>query len=114
MEDTPCLERFQADATGKSTFASKGKSRNVPVDMHEIIDEVITMLDHSIDKNITVTRDSRASSAWTTGDPTLLQNALALRAQNDGLRIDLLVRAQHLGECPLAAVVVRCSFQRDG
>jgi len=63
-------------------FASKGKSRNIAVDVHEIIDEVIAMLHHSIDKNITVTRDFRASSAWTTGDATLLQNALLNLALN--------------------------------
>ncbi|MBN2712219.1 MAG: response regulator [Planctomycetes bacterium] len=66
-------------------FARKGKFLVVPVDIHSIIDEVISLLEHSIDKKIMLRRDFKAEIPMTMGDPTQLQNVflnLALNARD--------------------------------
>ncbi len=57
-------------------FARKGKTLTVAVDMHEIIAEVVSLLERSIDKRIEVVQTLRAEPSTTIGDPTQLQNAL--------------------------------------
>lgn len=57
-------------------FSRKGKYLSVPVNVHKIIEEVITILQHSIDRRIEVKRVFKASPAMISGDPTQLQNAL--------------------------------------
>jgi len=63
-------------------FARKGKYLTVPVDLQEIIEEVIQILRHSIDRRILVKRVSDGQSAVVLGDPSLLQNALLNLAIN--------------------------------
>ncbi|MHC4887512.1 MAG: response regulator, partial [Planctomycetota bacterium] len=63
-------------------FSRKGKYLSVPVDLHHLLSEVVTVLQHSIDKRIAIKQILSASSAYTIGDPTQLQNALLNLAIN--------------------------------
>ncbi len=88
-------------------FARKGKYLSVPVDMHEIIGEVLQLLEHSIDKRIALHAELGAESPTIMGDPTQLQNALmnlALNArdampQGGDLRISTEIRQLDLDYC---------------
>lgn len=64
------------------SFSRKGKYLDVPVNMHNIIEEVVTILEHSINKKIEIKRMLRASPATIIGDPTQIQNALLNLAIN--------------------------------
>ena len=57
-------------------FARKGRRRNLPVDLHQLIAEVIALSKRSIDKRITIEQQLNAPTAVTLGDPSALQNAL--------------------------------------
>ncbi|MBU1238897.1 response regulator, partial [Myxococcota bacterium] len=66
-----------ADLTQKLlAFSRKGHFRHVEVSMHSIIDEVVSILRHTIDKRIVVIQRLDANDDRIMGDPTLLQNAL--------------------------------------
>jgi PAS domain S-box-containing protein len=72
-----------ADLTRKLlAFARKGIVLSEPVDMHEIIREVVGLLKHSLDKRITLQTRCGASRRVVMGDPTQLQNALMNLAIN--------------------------------
>ncbi|RPJ03344.1 MAG: PAS domain S-box protein, partial [Spirochaetaceae bacterium] len=57
-------------------FARKGKQHNVVFDMHMIIDEVMTILKHSIDKRIRIVRELEAEQAFITGDPGQIEQVI--------------------------------------
>jgi PAS domain S-box-containing protein len=57
-------------------FSRKGKFMMVPVNVNKIIEEVISLLEHSIDKRIEIKRSLNASPVMITGDPSQIQNAL--------------------------------------
>jgi len=57
-------------------FARRGRRCNVPVDLHQLIAEVIALGRRSIDKRISIAEHLDASTAVTFGDPSALQNAL--------------------------------------
>jgi len=63
-------------------FARKGKFVSQPVDIHHLIAEVISLLQHSIDRRITIRQRLEASKPITMGDPGQLQNALLNLALN--------------------------------
>ncbi|HBC87740.1 MAG TPA: hypothetical protein DCZ94_12350 [Lentisphaeria bacterium] len=63
-------------------FSRKGKFLTIPVNVHKVIEEVISVLEHSIDKRIEIKRILKASPAIIVGDPTQLQNALLNMAIN--------------------------------
>ena len=66
-------------------FARKGRFLVMVVDLHDIINEVVALLERSIDKAILVNLDLGASPPTTLGDPTQLQNCflnLALNARD--------------------------------
>ena len=63
-------------------FARKGKVLTATVDLHDIISEVVALLERSIDKTIHVTLDLEASPPTTLGDPTQLQNCILNLALN--------------------------------
>ena len=68
--------RRSADLTAQLlAFARKGQYRQEPVDVHAVLDEVVDLLRHSIDKRIRMESSFRADPAMTFGDETLLQNA---------------------------------------
>lgn len=63
-------------------YARKGRYQSVPVDLHQSIREVISILHHSIDKRIRIERHFRAEHSLTKGDPSQLENALLNLALN--------------------------------
>ncbi|MFC1671117.1 PAS domain S-box protein [Spirochaetota bacterium] len=72
-----------ADLTSQLlAFARKGKYISVPVDIHKTILEVVTLLQHSIDKRIIIKQQLNANPPLTPGDPTQLQNVLLNIALN--------------------------------
>jgi PAS domain S-box-containing protein len=65
------------DLTGKLlAFARKSTYQPVETDVHELVREVVSILERSIDKSIRLTVDLAASSSVVIGDPTQLQSAL--------------------------------------
>jgi PAS domain S-box-containing protein len=63
-------------------FARKGNYEIVPVNIHSLIDEVVALLERSIDKRISIRTDLAAGVPFVIGDPTQLQNALLNLAIN--------------------------------
>ncbi len=57
-------------------FSRKGKFRNEPVDLHEVVREVAQLLERSIDKRIAVCCELKARRPVVHGDPSQLYNAL--------------------------------------
>jgi PAS domain S-box-containing protein len=75
--------RRAADLTGKLlAFARRGQYRREKVDLHAIVREVISLLQRSIDKSITVVEALTAARSTVVGDPTLLQSAVLNVALN--------------------------------
>jgi PAS domain S-box-containing protein len=65
------------DLTSKLlAFARQGKYRTVPVNLHETVAEVVSLLGRSVDKRIGITQRLDAMPPTTSGDPTQLQNVL--------------------------------------
>lgn len=63
-------------------FSHKGKILSTPVSIHKIISEVTNILEHSINKKITIRQILNADPETTLGDPNQLQNALLNMALN--------------------------------
>lgn len=57
------------------TFSRKAKRETVCFDFVTILHEMISMLEHTLNKNITLCFDNRAERAFIEGDPSLLHNA---------------------------------------
>lgn len=57
-------------------FSRKGKYEFVTVDMNKIIGEVVSMLEHTIDKRIRIKQILNVNPALTKGDTTQLYNAI--------------------------------------
>ena len=69
--------KHAADLTAKLlAFARKGKHRSEAINLHQIIHEVVGLLERSIDRAVSIEIDLRATSYVVVGDPSLLQNAL--------------------------------------
>ncbi len=64
------------------TFSRKAQCQSVEVNIHETIDEVCSILKHTIDKRIEVRTFLKAQKPVVIGDPSLLQNALLNLAIN--------------------------------
>ena len=72
-----------ADLTEKLlAFSRKSEYKRVPIDIHMLLTEVINMLEHSIDKKITIGKKFDAKEPRIVGDPSQLQNALLNLAIN--------------------------------
>lgn len=66
-------------------FARKGKNQDVPINMHELIEESIDLISRTFEKNIIIEKDLSASAPYILGDPTQIQQAvinLALNARD--------------------------------
>ncbi|MBN2711866.1 MAG: transporter substrate-binding domain-containing protein [Planctomycetes bacterium] len=66
-------------------FSRKGKYLSMPVDIDKVLSEVVAILEHSIDKRISISQILKARPSVTLGDPTQLQNVflnLALNARD--------------------------------
>jgi PAS domain S-box-containing protein len=57
-------------------FARRARRNNVPVDLHQLILEVIALARRSIDKRVTIEQRLEAEYVVTVGDSSALQNAL--------------------------------------
>lgn len=57
-------------------FSRKGQLRSEPVDLHGVIDDVVQMLKHTIDRRIEILTDLKAEPSQTKGDSNQLHNAL--------------------------------------
>jgi PAS domain S-box-containing protein len=82
-------ERIKISATRSAdltkqllAFSRKGKNLSIPVDINEVLAEVVSILKHSIDKRISIRQILNATTSTTDGDPTQLQNALLNLALN--------------------------------
>jgi PAS domain S-box-containing protein len=58
------------------SFARKGKKHNVPFDLHVIIDEVITILKHTIDKRIKLSKQFKDRALYMVGDPGQMEQVI--------------------------------------
>jgi len=75
--------RRSADLTAQLlAFGHRGKYLAVPLSIHDVVHDVISMLKRSIDKRIKLTLRLKAESAVVQGDPTQLQNAILNIALN--------------------------------
>ena len=87
-----CLDHMFSAANSSSglikqllAFAQKGKYQNIPINMHEMINEMILILNHTIDKRITIKVDFAATLYTVQGDQAQIQNAImniAINAKN--------------------------------
>lgn len=87
-----CIEQILASATSSAgltkqllAFAQKGKYQNIPINIHEMIAEVILILNHTIDKRISIKVDFAAELYTVKGDPAQIQNVImniAINARN--------------------------------
>jgi len=69
--------RRSADLTQKLlAFARKGRYQQVPLDLHRVIADTVTLLERSIDKRISIVQRLEASAAMISGDPSQMQSAL--------------------------------------
>ncbi len=99
-------------------FARRGRRCNVPVDLHQLVAEVIALGRRSIDKRIMITQQLDAAAASTFGDPSALQNALlnlllnARDAMPKGGTVRFATRniaaAPLASECPPSSAPARC------
>jgi len=75
--------RRAADLTGQLlAFARRGKYESAAVDVHELVEEVVSLLRHSVDKRISIEQNLAAQPSYTLGDATQLQNAILNLAIN--------------------------------
>jgi signal transduction histidine kinase/CheY-like chemotaxis protein len=72
-----------ADLIGKLlAFARKGKYQMTSVDVHQAIEEVMALLDRTIDKRIRIVRKLEAVPGTVLGDPTQIENIFLNLAVN--------------------------------
>jgi signal transduction histidine kinase len=87
-----CLDQILSSANNSSSlikqllaFSRKGKYQDIPVNIHDVIDEVISILTHTIDKRISIKADLTATKYTVKGDPAQIQNVImniAINAKN--------------------------------
>ena len=78
IADQICIAaRRSADLTKQLlAFSRKGQVVAIQINIHEIIQETVNMLNHSIDKRIKIRQNLNALDNTFKGDPTQIQNAL--------------------------------------
>ncbi|MGE3063819.1 MAG: response regulator, partial [bacterium] len=64
------------------SFARKGQYQRIPVSIHRIIADVVSMLENTIDKKITIEQNLKANPSTVLGDPSQIQNAVLNLAIN--------------------------------
>lgn len=87
-----CMEQILSAATSSSdltkqllAFARKGAYQLVPVNMHELIGDVVKIVNRTFDKRISVRSSLEAEFFTVAGDPSQIQNLmmnLAINAKN--------------------------------
>jgi PAS domain S-box-containing protein len=101
-------------------FARKGKNESAPVDLAAIVEEVIALLQRTIDKNVVMRRTGSPGSVVVIGDPGQLQQVilnLAVNARDampDGgeLTIDTSIVVLGVEECRRRAGMSPGSYAR--
>ena len=63
-------------------FAQRGKQRNIPVDMHRVIGDVIALLSRTVDRRIDISERCKAEPSVVMGDPSQLQQVIMNLAIN--------------------------------
>jgi len=85
-EYAECIQRASrrsADLTRDLlAFSRKGKMLSVHVNIHKAIEEVVAILQHSLDKRIEIKINFKANPATIMGDPSQIQNVLLNLAIN--------------------------------
>lgn len=77
------LGRRSADLIAQLlAFSRKGQNQIVLIDLHQIIEEVISILKHTINPNINITTNLQTTPCITEGDPAQIQSALLNLAVN--------------------------------
>ncbi|MCK5075044.1 MAG: response regulator, partial [Calditrichia bacterium] len=72
-----------SDLTNKLlAFSRKGKKESVPLDMNDTIQEVASILEHTIDKRIMLSQNLSSNEVIIEGDPSQVQNAILNLAVN--------------------------------
>jgi PAS domain S-box-containing protein len=106
VSDIQQAARRSADLTRQLlAFARKERKTRVQVSIDAIVQEVIALLEHTIDKKITINTSLDAKHCWVKGDHALLQNALlnlginARDAMPDGGTISFSTDNIHLDAC---------------
>jgi PAS domain S-box-containing protein len=95
-----CAHRASGLTKELLNFARKGKSVAVPVDMHQLLDKMVQILSHTLDRRIVLEQDYAAKEFIVMGDPNQLQSALmnlclnARDAMPDGGRLCLATEIQ--------------------
>ncbi len=90
-------------------FARKGKYRSAPIDLDALLRDLAVLLERSIEKNVKLVLELRAPSAFITGDPSQVQNAVmnlcvnARDAMPGGGVLTISTRLETLGEEHTAA-----------
>jgi signal transduction histidine kinase/CheY-like chemotaxis protein len=85
-------------------FARKGKNLSLPVDMHDIIWEIVNLLSRTIDKKIQLMQHLHAESPIVLGDPNQLQQVIlnltvnARDAMPDGGKLSLATDTTYLDD----------------
>jgi PAS domain S-box-containing protein len=75
--------RRAADLTSQLlAFARGGKYQSAAVDVHELVDEAVSLLRHSVDKRISIEQNLAGQPLYTLGDATQLQSAILNLAIN--------------------------------
>jgi PAS domain S-box-containing protein len=75
--------RRSADLTRQLlAFARRGSYQLVAVDVHLLVDEVVALLERSLDKRISIRRELAQETPFVKGDPSQLQSALLNLAIN--------------------------------
>lgn len=77
-----CCNRAAKLTDGLLQFSHSGKRQQVPVDLHETMTAVRSLLSESLDKRITVSADLFAASAVVVGDPHQMRTMLLNVAMN--------------------------------
>jgi len=57
-------------------FSRRGKYRNMPVDVHEIIGDVLALIEGNVNRNIVLKNELNAQSPLIQGDPSQIQNVI--------------------------------------
>ena len=63
-------------------FARKGKNQNIAVDLHKVIDDTLSLLNRTLEKNILIQRSFHAEAALVQGDPVQMQQIVLNLAIN--------------------------------
>jgi PAS domain S-box-containing protein len=75
--------RNMADLTTKLlAFARRGKYEIQPIDVHDVVLDVVKLVEHTFDKRIKIAKNFKAPAAMVMGDRTQLQNAVLNLAVN--------------------------------